>query len=118
MTRFYIQMKEDPHGSVIALFISNLPLNLSQRQYAKILLDKLGPGMSKPDHPDGNLRCTWLVGYWVLPCCRPIDQIVIWSEVEKRDSHNFHELILGLRELNRLSEWFAQSEAITEFFND
>ena len=37
-------MKEDPHGSLISLFVSNLPLNLSQRQYRMILLDIIGQG--------------------------------------------------------------------------
>lgn len=44
MTRFYLQPKEDPHGSLIALFVSNLPISLSQWQYRKILLDIIGEG--------------------------------------------------------------------------
>lgn len=44
MTRFYIQLKEDPHGSMISLFVGNLPTSLSQRQYRKILLDIIGEG--------------------------------------------------------------------------
>ena len=42
MTRFYLQQKKDPHGSSVALFIGNLPPNLSQKQYEIILLDFLG----------------------------------------------------------------------------
>ncbi|XP_055331512.1 diacylglycerol kinase theta-like isoform X2 [Paramacrobiotus metropolitanus] len=41
-TRFYLQEKEDPHGSTIALFIGNLPSNLSQRQYHGILMGFIG----------------------------------------------------------------------------
>lgn len=47
MTRFYLQLKEDPHGSVISIFVSNLPISYSQRQYAKILEDIIGKGKSK-----------------------------------------------------------------------
>ncbi|KAF6028330.1 DGKQ [Bugula neritina] len=43
MTRFYIQLKNDPHGSMISLFVGNLPTYVSQRQYKKILLDIIGP---------------------------------------------------------------------------
>uniref|UniRef100_T1JKZ6 Diacylglycerol kinase n=1 Tax=Strigamia maritima TaxID=126957 RepID=T1JKZ6_STRMM len=42
MLRFYLQLKEDPHGSNIALHVGNLPPNLSQRQYEKILLEYVG----------------------------------------------------------------------------
>ncbi|KAK3861741.1 hypothetical protein Pcinc_028776 [Petrolisthes cinctipes] len=42
MTRFYLQLSKDPHGPSIALFVGNLPPNLSQRQYEKILLEFLG----------------------------------------------------------------------------
>uniref|UniRef100_A0A5S6R0V6 Diacylglycerol kinase n=1 Tax=Trichuris muris TaxID=70415 RepID=A0A5S6R0V6_TRIMR len=37
-TRYYLQEKEDPHGSTVAFFISNLPATLTQKQYEKILL--------------------------------------------------------------------------------
>ncbi|XP_047740876.1 diacylglycerol kinase theta [Hyalella azteca] len=43
MTRFYLQQKKDPHGSSVALFVGNLPPNLSQRQYEIILMDFLAP---------------------------------------------------------------------------
>ncbi|XP_022709842.1 diacylglycerol kinase theta-like isoform X2 [Varroa jacobsoni] len=42
LTRFYLQQKEDCYSATVALFIGNLPPNLSQRQYEKILLDLLG----------------------------------------------------------------------------
>ena len=42
LTRFYLQKVEDPHGPSIALFVGNLPMNLSQRQYESILIDMLG----------------------------------------------------------------------------
>lgn len=41
MVRFYLQQKEDPHGSSVALFVGNLPGSLSQIQYEKILMDIL-----------------------------------------------------------------------------
>ncbi|XP_064104651.1 diacylglycerol kinase theta-like isoform X2 [Macrobrachium nipponense] len=41
MTRFYLQLKKDPHGPKIALFVGSLPPNLSQRQYENILADIL-----------------------------------------------------------------------------
>lgn len=44
-TRFYLQPKETPSGESLAVFVSNLPYNLSQRQYEKILLDVLGKGL-------------------------------------------------------------------------
>lgn len=44
-TRFYLQPKEVPYSENLAVFVSNLPFNLSQRQYEKILLDILGKGM-------------------------------------------------------------------------
>ena len=47
MTRYYLQQREDPHGPSISLFVGNLPTGLSQRQYEKILLDKVGKGKSK-----------------------------------------------------------------------
>jgi diacylglycerol kinase (ATP) len=39
--RFYLQQKEDPHGSSVAVFVGNLPASLSQVQYEKILMDSL-----------------------------------------------------------------------------
>lgn len=40
--RFHMQLAEDPHGPTVALFVGNLPPNLSQRQYEKCLMDNLG----------------------------------------------------------------------------
>ncbi|XP_076356051.1 diacylglycerol kinase theta-like isoform X1 [Tachypleus tridentatus] len=42
LTRFYLQQKDESSGTTVALFIGNLPPNLSQRQYEKILIDMLG----------------------------------------------------------------------------
>lgn len=42
LTRFYLQKKENVSSSNVALFVGNLPPNLAQRQYEKILVDKLG----------------------------------------------------------------------------
>lgn len=44
MTRFYIKQKDDPHGPQVAMYVGNLPTNLSQRQYEHILLDIVGKG--------------------------------------------------------------------------
>ena len=39
--RFYLELRKDPHGPDVALFIGNLPANLSQKQYETILLEFL-----------------------------------------------------------------------------
>jgi len=44
LMRFYLQLKQDPHGPNIALYIGNLPKNLSQRTYENILMTFLGEG--------------------------------------------------------------------------
>ena len=44
LTRFYLQLKEDPHGPNVALFVGNLPPNLNEKQYETILLDYLDDG--------------------------------------------------------------------------
>ncbi|XP_023323725.1 diacylglycerol kinase theta [Eurytemora carolleeae] len=36
LTRFYLQLREDPHGPNVALFIGNLPPNLSHKNYETI----------------------------------------------------------------------------------
>ncbi|XP_063703643.1 diacylglycerol kinase theta isoform X3 [Culicoides brevitarsis] len=41
--RFYLQLKRDPHGPNLALFIGNLAPGLSQRNYEQSLMDILGP---------------------------------------------------------------------------
>lgn len=46
LTRFYLQLKEDPHGPNVALFVGNLPANLNQKQYETILLEYLDDGNS------------------------------------------------------------------------
>jgi hypothetical protein len=60
LTRFYLQLKEDPHGPNVALFVGNLPPNLSHKQYETILLDYL----------DGMGQLTWIVktGLYCLEC--------------------------------------------------
>ncbi|GIX91879.1 hypothetical protein CDAR_511782 [Caerostris darwini] len=42
LTRFYLQKKENVSSSNVALFVGNLPPNLSQRMYETILVDRLG----------------------------------------------------------------------------
>lgn len=44
LMRFYLQMKQDPHGPNLALFVGNLPPNLSQRNYENVLTEFLGKG--------------------------------------------------------------------------
>lgn len=41
-TRFYLQQVDEVYCSKIAIFIGNLPSNLSQRHYEKIVVDFLG----------------------------------------------------------------------------
>lgn len=42
LMRFYLQLKQDPHGPNIALFVGNLPPNLSERNYENMLTEFLG----------------------------------------------------------------------------
>ncbi|KAG8185626.1 hypothetical protein JTE90_026087 [Oedothorax gibbosus] len=42
LTRFCLRQKEDLQSSSVALFVGNLPPNLSQRQYEMLLLEMLG----------------------------------------------------------------------------
>lgn len=44
LMRFYLQLKQDPHGPNLALFVGNLPPNLSQRNYENLLTEYLGLG--------------------------------------------------------------------------
>ena len=44
LTRFYLELRKDPHGPDVALFIGNLPANLSERQYEMILVEFLEEG--------------------------------------------------------------------------
>jgi diacylglycerol kinase (ATP) len=44
LMRFYMQQKQDPHGPNLALFVGNLPPNLSQRKYENMLTEFLGNG--------------------------------------------------------------------------
>lgn len=44
LTRFYLELKKDPHGPDVALFIGNMPPNLSQKQYETILCGFLDEG--------------------------------------------------------------------------
>lgn len=41
--RFYLQLKRDPHGPNLALFVGNLAPGLSQRIYEQSLIEILGP---------------------------------------------------------------------------
>ncbi|XP_049962542.1 diacylglycerol kinase theta isoform X3 [Schistocerca serialis cubense] len=42
LMRFYLQLKQDPHGPNLALFVGNLPPNISQRNYENMLTEFLG----------------------------------------------------------------------------
>ncbi|XP_054266246.1 diacylglycerol kinase theta-like isoform X2 [Macrosteles quadrilineatus] len=42
LMRYYLQLKQDPHGPNLALFVGNLPPNLSQRNYENLLTEFLG----------------------------------------------------------------------------
>ncbi|KAK0157190.1 hypothetical protein PV328_011767, partial [Microctonus aethiopoides] len=42
LMRFYLQLKQDPHGPNLALFVGNLPPNLNERIYENILTEFLG----------------------------------------------------------------------------
>ncbi|XP_069692506.1 diacylglycerol kinase theta isoform X5 [Periplaneta americana] len=42
LMRFYLQLKQDPHGPNLALFVGNLPPNLNQRNYENMLTEFLG----------------------------------------------------------------------------
>ncbi|XP_066584686.1 diacylglycerol kinase theta [Prorops nasuta] len=42
LMRFYLQPKKDPHGPNLALFVGNLPPNLSERNYENMLTEFLG----------------------------------------------------------------------------
>jgi len=55
VTRFYLQLKRDPHGRNVALFVGNLPKQDSERRYEKFLKNIL-KGWS-------NEKCTYLQNY-------------------------------------------------------
>ncbi|XP_025989966.1 diacylglycerol kinase theta isoform X7 [Solenopsis invicta] len=42
LMRFYLQLKQDPHGPNLALFVGNLPQNLSERSYENMLVEYVG----------------------------------------------------------------------------
>ncbi|XP_075238198.1 diacylglycerol kinase theta [Lycorma delicatula] len=42
LMRFYLQLKQDPHGPNLALFVGNLPTGLSERNYENVLTAFLG----------------------------------------------------------------------------
>lgn len=42
LARFYLQPRRDPHGPTLALFVAQLPPNLSERNYENILVELLG----------------------------------------------------------------------------
>lgn len=47
LMRFYLQLKRDPHGPNLALFVGNLPPNLNEKIYENILTEFLSQGKSK-----------------------------------------------------------------------
>ncbi len=42
--RFYLELRKDPHGPEVTLFVGNLPPNFSQKQYENALMDYLDDG--------------------------------------------------------------------------
>lgn len=44
LMRFYLQLKQDPHGPNLALFVGNLPVSQPERIYENILTDLVGKG--------------------------------------------------------------------------
>lgn len=42
MTRFYLQQQDEVYCSSVAIYVGNLPTNLSQKQYESILMEHLG----------------------------------------------------------------------------
>lgn len=61
LMRFYLQLKQDPHGPNIALFVGNLPTNLSQRTYENILMTFLGEGILHISEKFIFLFMCWLI---------------------------------------------------------
>lgn len=47
LMRFYLQLKQDPHGPNLALFVGNLPPNLNEKIYENMLTEFLGQGKMK-----------------------------------------------------------------------
>lgn len=41
-TRFYLQQQDEVYCSSVAIFVGNLPCNLSQKQYESMIMDQLG----------------------------------------------------------------------------
>lgn len=42
LTRFYLQQQDEVYCSSVAIYVGNLPTNLSQKQYESMLMDHLG----------------------------------------------------------------------------
>lgn len=64
LMRFYLQLKQDPHGPNVALFVGNLPPNLSERNYETILNEYLGKGSSGGYSIMSNLNLqSWFILY-------------------------------------------------------
>ncbi|XP_055935096.1 diacylglycerol kinase theta-like isoform X4 [Argiope bruennichi] len=61
LTRFCLRQKEDLQSSSVALFVGNLPPNLSQRQYEMLLLEMLGKHTAKhlPQSQHFPLKDPW-----------------------------------------------------------
>lgn len=57
LMRFYLQLKQDPHGTAVALFVGNLPKNFSERNYETFLTEILGKGEKK--YPSNNVFFLW-----------------------------------------------------------
>ena len=88
LLRFYLELKKDPHGPDVALFIGNLPANLSQKEYEKILGDFLQESRGAPSFSSvgpiyyeyGSMVVTFgnsedaVIGYELLRVCSHEDK--------------------------------------------
>ena len=54
LTRFYLELRKDPHGPDVPLFIGNLPPNLAHKQYETILSKYLEEGEGETQSRDTN----------------------------------------------------------------
>ena len=66
LTRFYLELHKDPHGPEVAMFIGNLPANLSQKQYETLLMEFLDEGACPIFYLKFNIRVMYYIMNHVL----------------------------------------------------
>jgi len=65
VTRFYLQLKHDPHGRYVALFVGNLPKQDSERHYDKFLKNIIGKGWSNEKYTYRIIKiCIYIYNLW------------------------------------------------------